>query len=434
MEGVMHIVMLSDHESLGGAGIAASRLAERLCRNHRVTRPVFFPDGKLHPWRTIVLGRENVVARWTRRVARKLLWPSIPRPGTPEHVEGELRRLLARLRPDVINLHNLHAAGPWGWGPEMATVCADYAPVVWTLHDMWSFTARCTYAYDCRGFERGCRADCPTAAEYPSLEPAQIHDAWQKRRALLESRAELTAVTPSRWLRQEALCGLWRGHRVEAIPNGVPTEIFRPLDRAQARHALGLEPRGLVLLVVAHDLSERRKGADLVAACGLAAKVPGDFVTLLTMGQGMMALHDKRVRLHPLGFVEDDQRKALAYSAADALLHPAPVDNFPNVILEAMACGTPAIGLPVGGVPEMIQPGKTGWLAEAVNPHALGEAVERASADLLAGLDLRTSCRNRAQSTYSVKQQALRYESMFRELISPCQEAGRGLSIVPGVQ
>ena len=51
----MHIVMLSDYETLGGAAVAASRLAEGLCADHDVTRCVPFPDGRPHPWRTWAL-------------------------------------------------------------------------------------------------------------------------------------------------------------------------------------------------------------------------------------------------------------------------------------------------------------------------------------------------------------------------------------------
>src|SRR6516165_7886016 len=100
--------MISDHESQGGAAQSACRLAEALCRDNAVDRLVLFSDGRAQPWRTHVLGTETRLGRMLRRVPRKL-WPHrFPYPHTEAFVAAQLRRLLQRLRPDVINLHNLH--------------------------------------------------------------------------------------------------------------------------------------------------------------------------------------------------------------------------------------------------------------------------------------------------------------------------------------
>ncbi len=66
---------------------------------------------------------------------------------------------------------------------------------------------------------------------------------------------------------------------------------------------------------------------------------------------------------------------ALAYAAADAFVIPSREDNLPNVMLEALACGTPVIGFPIGGVKETVHSGRNGLLAEAVSPLALSNAI-----------------------------------------------------------
>ena len=137
-----------------------------------------------------------------------------------------------------------------------------------------------------------------------------------------------------------------------------PSDL-RPLSRKDARTRLGVNPAGPVLLIAAFDLSERRKGAEILP--GLWQHIQHRPLTVLTMGNGAVPIDDPLIEVHPLGFLDDDRRKALAYCAADALLHPAPVDNFPNVVLEVLACGTPTIALPVGGLPEMVRPGVSGW-------------------------------------------------------------------------
>jgi glycosyltransferase involved in cell wall biosynthesis len=407
----LKIVMLSDHESLGGAAQSACRLAEALCSTDEVVRIVLFPDGRPHPWQTGVVGAESALARQLRRVPRKL-WPNrCPRPATPAFVAAQLRRLLQKHRPDAINLHNLHGGADWGWGPQLAAVCAEAAPVVWTLHDMWSFTGRCAYSYACEKFRSGCDASCPTPNEAPRLAPERIAAAWDERRRLFAAHAGVTAVTPSHWLAAEARRGLWAGHRVEVIPYGLPTEVFSPIPRDEARRRLGITTDGPVLLLAAFDLTERRKGAELLPH--LWQHVQRRPLTVLTMGHGRLEIADPRVRVHPLGWIDDDRAKALAFSAADALLHPAPVDNFPNVLLEAFACGTPAIGLPVGGIPEQIRPGVSGWLAADASTEALGRAIDVALDDRA---DLRGACRALAEAEFSVGLQAERYRRLFGEL------------------
>jgi glycosyltransferase involved in cell wall biosynthesis len=408
------VLMISDHESLGGAAQSACRLAAGLCRDHDVTRLVLFPDGRPHPWRTHVLGTESRAVRALLRVPRKLRPGRFPRPGTPGFIAGQLRRLLGRLRPDVVNLHNLHGGTDWGWGPHLAAVCAEAAPVVWTLHDLWSFTGRCAYRYDCAKLRTGCDATCPTPHESPRLAPDRIAAAWDERRRLFADHPDLAAVTPSRWLAAEARSGLWAGHPVDVIPYGVPTDLFTPVHRDEARRRLDVRADGPVLLLSAYDLTERRKGAELLPR--LWRQIRRRPLTVLAMGHGAPAVGDPHIRVHSLGWIEDDRAKALAYSAADVLLHPAPVDNFPNTLLEAFACGTPAIGLPVGGVPEQIRPGVSGWLAADVSAEALGRAVDTALDDVDRGADLRATSRALAEAEFTIGLQAERYVRRFGEV------------------
>lgn len=412
----MHIAMLSDYETQGGAAVAASRLAKELCKRHRVTRLVFFPDGAVHPWRTISLGQESWIIRTARRLRRKLLRPDLPLPQSPEDAATRLERCLRKLSPDIVHLHNLHGGAAWGWGPHLAEVCTTIAPVVWTLHDMWSFTGRCAYAYDCVRFRTGCDGSCPTPDEAPPLPPERIAPAWHARRRLLERCPHLLAVTPSNWLARQALSGLWADHRVKVIANGIPTDLFRPLDRRAARQALGLPPDGTLVLVVAQDLGERRKGATFFPELWRYVSEP---VSLLTMGKGELPGPNP----HTLGVVDSTERKVLAYNAADLLLHPAPVDNLPNVVLEAIACGTPVVALPVGGLPEIVVPGQTGWLAAHATAAALGRTLNQALVEVRTG-DLRWSCRERAQADFSSKRQAARLEIVYREMRRRCPAEG----------
>ncbi len=406
----MHVVMLSDAETSGGAAIAASRLAEALVQaSVRVTRIVGNSDGQKHPWVTQVLRtqlREEVALKALESISKRLAIYARRR-----LVCQRLHDLLMKLHPDVINVHNLHSAG---WPPDLLAVCARHAPTVWTLHDMWSFTGHCAYSYDCEKFVNGCDAACSTSTEYPVLSPNCIADAWRCREKLLVKYQDLVAVCPSRWLAREATRGLWKGHRVEIIPNGLPLEVYRPIEKNLARMALNIETPAPVVLTAAQDLNEQRKGSEILVKA--LQKVSIRPFTLLTFGQGSLPVEIDDIWLHHLGYVNPERVKVLAYNAADLFVHPAPVDNLPNVVVEAIACSTPVVGFAVGGVPDMVRPSQTGWLANEVSPDALAAAIDTALTDLRYGVDLQGSCRAVAEAEYSSELQVRRYLDFFESL------------------
>ena len=144
--------------------------------------------------------------------------------------------------------------------------------------------------------------------------------------------------------------------------------------------------------------------------------LPPGSVCLLTLGAGRIEMDHQEN--HSLGFVEDERLKVLAYSAADLFVHPAQVDNLPNVVIEAIACGTPVVGLPIGGVPDMVVPGVTGWLAGASNGEALADAITGALAGREEWSRLRLSCRSYAEQHYDDRVQAERYTDLFRRLMN----------------
>jgi glycosyltransferase involved in cell wall biosynthesis len=192
-------------------------------------------------------------------------------------------------------------------------------------------------------------------------------------------------------------------------------DIFHPLNRTLAREALGIDTPGPVLLAAAQSFIEERKGgAILVESLRSLVHRP---LTLLTLGAGRLPIEVDGIHLRSLGYIDHERTKVLAYNAADLFVHPAPVDNLPNVVMESIACGTPVVGFRVGGIPEMVRTGQTGWLANEVCPEAFARAIESALADLKNGLDLRPTCRRVAEAEYTSELQAQRYLKLYQELV-----------------
>jgi glycosyltransferase involved in cell wall biosynthesis len=407
----MHVVMLSDLETTGGAAIAANRLAEGLTiKGITISRITGISDATVTPpsweWHLVF---PNLSGGYIPKIIERASIPSLTRIYTAISAR-RIDSLLRRLKPDIINVHNIHGAG---WSPEIITSCLTHAPVVWTLHDMWSFTGRCAYSYDCRKFLIGCDHSCPTADEYPHTSRRNICESWKVRQKLFdETRENLVAVTPSRWLAVEARKGLWNSHRIEVIPNGLPLDLYHPQARATARTELGIDGDGPFLLAAAQYLFERRKGGHLFLE---AVKSLDDEVSIITFGMNKLEISDKRNKIFNLGFVSE-KNKILALNAADFYVHPAPVDNLPNVVMEAIACGTPVVGFNIGGVTEMIRESLTGWIASDVSIESLTDAMKKALEDVSHGSGMRDSCRTIAEKEYDVNLMAERYLKLFRSL------------------
>jgi glycosyltransferase involved in cell wall biosynthesis len=169
------------------------------------------------------------------------------------------------------------------------------------------------------------------------------------------------------------------------------------------------------LLFTAVRLTERRKGAHLLESALRSVRFRP--LTLITLGLGNLPIEDEGVRVHSLGYLDHERTMALAYNAADVVVHPAPVDNLPNTVMESIACGTPVVAFPTGGIPDMVRPGITGWLAEGLSSESLGVALDRALSELALPVDLRLKCRAVAESEYDDKLQASRYLLLFEDIM-----------------
>ncbi len=169
--------------------------------------------------------------------------------------------------------------------------------------------------------------------------------------------------------------------RVTVLRNGVDTALFRPAsDRAAARAALGLARP--TLLSVGH-LIERKGHHRVIEALRL---LPG--CELLIVGEG-----PERVRLEALAGrlglsarvrllgARPHAELASIYAAADLLVLASSREGWANVLLEAMACGTPAVASPIWGNPEVVQSREAGLIARENTAEAIAASVRDLLAD-----------------------------------------------------
>ena len=294
-------------------------------------------------------------------------------------------------------------------------------PVVWTLHDQWAFTGGCHYAAGCDGYITGC-ATCPQLRDDPfHLPRAVLQDKIDYFRG-----AGLTIVTPSRWLARCAeKSNLFKNLRIEVIPNSIETGYFYPISKKEAKKKAGVPEDSLTLLFVAEVNSEKRKGfKELLEAIRFCMKDPRfkqmqqkKRVHILCMGEPSAELDGAGIPLIPLGYLKSEEKIRNAYNAADLYILPSLEDNLPNTMLEAMACGTPVVSFAVGGMPDMIENGKTGALAENLSPEKLGEAILGLLFDPEKRERLGKNCRELIEQKYALHHQAENYLTLYKDLL-----------------
>ncbi len=197
--------------------------------------------------------------------------------------------------------------------------------------------------------------------------------ALPRRQILWAARRAAAIVTVSRSLEQSLVALGVAPERLTTLRNGVDLDLFRPVDRVLTRNRLGLD--GPTLLSVGH-LAEN-KGHHIVLHA--LAELPD--TSLVIAGDGPQAADLRALartlgvspRVRFVGTLAQDELPAW-YGAADALVLASSREGMPNVVLEALACGTPVVATAVGGIPEVVSVPAAGVLMARRDPQALAEA------------------------------------------------------------
>ena len=333
---------------------------------------------------------------------------------SPHWLPSDIDARVERLNPDLLNLHWISAGYL-----NIKDLAKFKQPLVWTLHDMWSFTGGCHYNEDCDKYTAECGA-CPILGS--NKEADLSRQIWQRKHKLWQD-LNLTIVTPSRWLGDCAKASsLFGDRRVEVIPYGLDLQTYRPIDRATARKLLKLpQDKQLVLFLSLNATSDRRKGFQLLQPALQQLSQSGwqDKLELMVVGASKPENPPELgFKAHYLGIMKDDLTLALAYSAADVFVAPSIQDNLPNTVLEAIACGTPCVAFKIGGMPDMIEHQSNGYLASPFETEDLAQGISWVLEDSDRLQHLSTSARSKAEQEFALEIQARRYQTLHREILT----------------
>lgn len=332
---------------------------------------------------------------------------------------SDITRLREFKEADIIHLHWINQ-GMLSLGG-IRKILDSGKPVVWTMHDMWPATAICHLTFGCRKYSSEC-SHCPMMPRN-SFCGDFARKIWRRKMRIMRNHSSMIFVACSRWLASDAKRSkLLEGKKVTNIPNPIDIKTYCPGDKEEARRMLGLPEGRRLILFAAQRVSNVNKGISyLIEACRiLAEKNPtlAENLGVVMLGGSGAGLADSfGVPAYPLGYCTDEERIIAAYRAADLFVTSSLSENLPNTIMEAMACGVPCVGFNTGGIPEMIDHRKNGYVAAYKDAEDLarGMAWVLGEADCTA---LSANAVSKVTTTYSQQSVALKYIEVYNQALA----------------
>lgn len=417
----MRVLLVNTSERIGGAAVACNRLMEAL-KSKGIKTKMLVRDKQTDQLSVVALKGFKWMQLWRFLWERFCIWTAnkftnkenlftvdIANTGT------DITNIPEFQEADIIHLHWINQ-GMLSLG-DIKRILESGKPVVWTMHDMWPCTGICHYARVCVKYQTECMHCQYISGGGGSKD---LSNRIFHRKAEVFKGHDITFVTCSKWLRNQAeRSALLRNHNIVNIPNPINTNLFRPLDKIEARKRLGLPEDGKLILFASLKITDKRKGIDyMIESCRLLAqKYPeqGEQCGVVVFGKlsyQMVSLLPLKV--YPLDYISDETRIADIYNAVDAYVTPSLEDNLPNTIMEAMACGTPCVGFNVGGIPEMIDHLHNGYVAEYRNAQDFANGISWVL-DAENNAELGNMARRKVEEEYSENAIAQRYIEVYNK-------------------
>ncbi|MBM6993033.1 MAG: glycosyltransferase family 4 protein [Prevotella sp.] len=418
----MRVLLVNTNEKTGGAAVATSRLMDAL-NNNGVKAKMLVANkesdaitvvGLPHPWRQQVnfLWERLCIFMHLQFSRHSLFQIDIANAGTdittlPEFKKADVVHL-AWINQGMLSLGNIRK------------ILKSGKPVVWTMHDLWPVSGICHLSLGCNKYKSHC-SNCKYLPHNGSNHDLS-YSVWEQKKKVYRIN-DILFVACSRWLAGEARAsGLIDKQVVTDIPNPINTSTFCRKDKLAARQTLELPPDKRLILFVAQRATNENKGMNyLIDACRALTQHHPEMrenTGIVILGGHAEDFEGQfELPVYPLGYVSDERKIVDCYNAADLFVLPSLSENLPNTIMEAMACGVPCLGFKVGGIPEMIDHLKNGYVA---NYRDLAD-LERGLNWILNESDyecLSRSAMQKVLSKYSQQAVAMKYIEVYNQAMA----------------
>ena len=376
----MKVVLINNADTKGGAARAAYALTKALRKNEvsaeMFVQTKFGEDDFVHTVDNNLLNSVHTLSRKAFDYAAINLLTKSERGRFSFPVFGKnISRYNIIKDADVLHLHWINE-GFFSLNT-FRKIAELNKPVVWTLHDMWAFTGGCHYDGECGNFKLHC-AECPSLKFKSGTDASSTIFA---RKLEIYKRLKLSIVTCSNWLADEARKSiLLSNFNIQVIPNPIDTDIYKPLNKAEAKKHFNLAENKLHILFATMTVKETRKGFDYFKKSILKLNELDNNlqnkIELTVLGAADEKLFaDFPFKVNSLGRLTSDEEIVNCYNSADIFVAPSLQDNLPNTVMEAMACGVPTVAFNIGGMPDMIEHNVNGSLAENFSVEDLAAGI-----------------------------------------------------------
>jgi putative colanic acid biosynthesis glycosyltransferase len=326
----------------------------------------------------------------------------------------KLEKIIIEEKFDLIHLHNLH-----GYYLNLSFINflkKTNIPIIWTLHDGWSITGRCAYCFNCTRWKTGC-GKCPDLSLYPKTFIDSSNFMWKKKKKYFSSGWNPILVCPSQWLADIVKESYLKEFSVKIIANAVNTKVFKPKDKNTVREKYGIPSEKKIVLILAADLEDERKGVKYFFESLNYIQVKDGMV--ITVGEKIN--YDKikglEFEIKQMGYIKDQDELSNIYNLADVFCISSLNDNFPNTVIEAMACGIPVVGFKVGGISEQVTE-NCGILVTLKDTKTLGKAIEKLLKEETIRKNFSLNCRERALQKYNINVFGNNYINLYKDILN----------------
>lgn len=272
--------------------------------------------------------------------------------------------------------------------------------IIWTLHDLNPFGGGFHYEEDL----------LKNMSDYKQLD-AKIRRVKTKAFNQLD---KLNIISPSQWMLDIAQSQPFlEKFQHTRIPNGINLSLYKPLDQTEARKKFSLPQDKKIILFLAENIQNKRKGFDLFSKA-LQQVTPEESLVLFVGNHEHFTLDFPHQKLR---YIKEDSKLAEIYACADVCVVPSLEDNLPNTMLEALACGVPVVAFDTGGIPDMVIPYETGLLAPAQNHQILGKKINELLSNEQLHQTLSLNARKKAINEFSLDIQTQSYIEIYRQVL-----------------
>jgi glycosyltransferase involved in cell wall biosynthesis len=418
----MKILILSTSERTGGAAVAANRLMHALNKSGQEAKMLVRDKQTDDPnvisintgwWKKKINFIRFAYERWViffnnRFSGKNLFAVSIANTGT------DIRRHHLVKEADVINLHWINLG--FLSLKDIRKLIESGKPVVWTVHDMWSFTGICHHAWGCTSFMKAC-GNCSFLV---SGKRNDLSSRILKKKQFL-SPLNIRIVTVSSWLKGLAEKSVITAKlNISVIPNVIDTSVFSPLDKQTMRNKYSFPQEKKIIIMGAAKINDPIKGFNILRQTLFLLKKKREDLLLVLFGEikeNASFLSDIPIEYVYMGSLSNMSVIAELYATADVAVVTSYYETFGQTLIESMACGCPVVCFNNSGQTDIVNHQINGYLTKYKDAEDLAAGIEWVLENTEKS-GLSEACIKKVKENYSESVVANQYISLYEDLLN----------------